>query len=185
MNSSKVFALTAVLTLCLTTLAVTPPPSFAASSTNQITFFKAQHSGKCLDVNNSSPDNGAKVQQWDCNNTNAQNWELFYVGSGPRFRDQAGNYYALRNVNSKKCLDIYGAATHNGARITQWECHWGGNQQWLLYDHFWTSSHKVTLYNAYSNKCLDVLAYATNRGAEVVIYDCNGGTNQNWYWNGR
>jgi hypothetical protein len=27
-------------------------------------------------------------------------------------------------------MDVYGAQTGNGAIVHQWDCHWGGNQQW-------------------------------------------------------
>ena len=83
----------------------------------QITYFKAAHSFRCLDVAGGSRDNGAKVQQFDCNSTDAQNWEISYVASGEQFNGQAGNYYALINRNSGKCLEVEGWATHNGAKI--------------------------------------------------------------------
>ncbi len=87
----------------------------------------ARHSGKLLDVFDQSAVDGADVVQWTANGQNNQRWE---------FRDAGGGYANVVNVNSGKCLDVYGGtgATGDGVRITQWTCHTDTNQQWRLQD---------------------------------------------------
>lgn len=41
-------------------------------------------------------------------------------------------WYVLVNRNSGKALDLYGSATNDGARISQWTRNNGANQQWQL-----------------------------------------------------
>lgn len=178
----KLYRLISLLFICSVTLIATPIVTHAAGW--PVSYFRSAHSGLCLDVNGGSTSNGARVQQWDCNNTNAQKWEIVYAGGGPRFNGQAGNYYFIKNVGSGKCLDVIGASRSNGAGVTQWDCHGGTNQRWLLYNHI-SWNFKVTLVNQNSGKCLDVLGWSRNRGASIGQWDCNiGNRNQQWDWNG-
>jgi hypothetical protein len=36
----------------------------------------------------------------------------------------------IRNVNSGKCVDVYGDSTNRGANVQQYACNGGGNQRW-------------------------------------------------------
>ena len=40
--------------------------------------------------------------------------------------------YELVARSSGRCLDVTNISTSNGARIQQWTCHGGTNQQWSL-----------------------------------------------------
>jgi hypothetical protein len=157
----------------------------AASNGWQTTYLKAQHSGMCIDAQNNSNGAGTRIQQWACNNTSAQQWELVYIAGGPSLYGRAGNYYSLRKRGTNMCIDIQGGSRSNGARSILWTCHKGANQQFLLYNHFWTISPKMSLINRNSGKCLDVPGFATNLGVQLVQWDCNFGMNQQFYWNGR
>jgi alpha-galactosidase len=130
----------------------------------------ARHSGKLLDVYNSSTADGADVVQWAANGQTNQRW---------RFQDAGGGYYTVVSVNSGKCLDVYGGtgATGDGVRVAQWTCHSGTNQQWRIQD---AGSGYVQLIARHSNKCLEVLNAGTNDGAQAVQWTCDGGTNQHW-----
>jgi ricin-type beta-trefoil lectin protein len=89
---------------------------------------------RCVDVINVSTENGAGLHLWDClgaGQTN-QHWkrepiqgQAGWYGLMPRhtFRPDIPNY---------KCMDVFGAGTGNGTLVGQWDCHWGGNQQWDL-----------------------------------------------------
>lgn len=57
--------------------------------------------GFCLDIPNSSPSNGQVVQQYWCNGTNAQKWNVFSVGSH-YFKIQSAAWpgYCLNNWSS-------------------------------------------------------------------------------------
>jgi hypothetical protein len=85
--------------------------------------------GKCLEIQGWSQDNGATLDQWDCLYSNGhanpnQEWYL----------NEAGE---LVNNNSRKCLDVLGYATWNGATVSQWDCKWDANgaqanQRWYM-----------------------------------------------------
>ncbi|AUX44324.1 uncharacterized protein SOCE26_057880 [Sorangium cellulosum] len=84
---------------------------------------KAVHSGKCLDVAGASTANGASVQQWECNGTNAQVFHLASLGNG---------YYQISNPNARKSLDVRGVSRSPGARIQIWDYVGGTNQQFAI-----------------------------------------------------
>jgi peptidyl-Lys metalloendopeptidase len=83
--------------------------------------------GKCVDVAGVSQADGAYVQQWDCLGPGQRNqvWHVIPIAGQPP-------YVAFQAQHSGKCADVLGASTGNGARIGQWGCWWGGNQQWTL-----------------------------------------------------
>jgi hypothetical protein len=73
---------------------------------------------KCLDIPGSGTADHLVVQQFECNGTDAQ---LFDLIRG------AGGGWAIRNRNSRKCLDIpYG--TSEPTSVQQYTCHGGDNQ---------------------------------------------------------
>jgi hypothetical protein len=127
----------------------------------------ARHSGKCLDVPNSSTTSGTALQQWGCNGTNAQAFRLQAAIGG----------FNLVNVNSGKCVDVSNSSTADGATIQQWDCNNTSAQTFSLNAQ---SSGGYTVVNANSAKCADVDTASLNDGAKVRQWSCNGGTNQQW-----
>jgi hypothetical protein len=80
----------------------------------------------CLDVTSASTANGANLQLYQCLGEGQSNqiWHIVPIaGQAP--------YFGSIARHSNKCMDVTGQSTANGARIDQWECWWGGNQQWL------------------------------------------------------
>jgi hypothetical protein len=75
---------------------------------------------KCIDVSGASRDEGAKVQEWDCNGTVAQTFHISPVGGG---------YWKIINVNSGKGLDIKDASPAANAVVQQGSYGGGANQQ--------------------------------------------------------
>jgi Ricin-type beta-trefoil lectin domain len=61
---------------------------------------------------------GTRVQLYDCNATNAQNWA---VSNGQ-----------LVNTGSGKCLDATGVSSADGTPLQIWTCTGGANQKWTL-----------------------------------------------------
>jgi poly(3-hydroxybutyrate) depolymerase len=86
-----------------------------------------------------------------------------------------GAWYVLVNRNSGKALDVYGQATNDGARITQWTRNNGTNQQWQFTD---SGGGFYRLKSRLSGKVLDVSGASTADGASVVQWTDNNGTNQ-------
>ncbi len=132
----------------------------------------AKHSGKVLDVSNASTANGATVQQWTSNGTNAQKWLIENIGGG---------YYTLKAKCSGKVLDVSGgpSATGNGVKIQQWEYVGGDNQKWRI-DSVENGYYKITA--KHSGKCLDVNwgIGALGDGAWTHQWDYVGADNQKW-----
>jgi hypothetical protein len=83
----------------------------------------ANHSGKCMEVLDGSPSDGAKVQQATCNNGDSQKWEMV----------NANGWVGFQNKRSRKCLDVPGGATDNNVSIQQYACHLGKNQLFSWY----------------------------------------------------
>ncbi len=79
--------------------------------------------GKCLDVTGGSTANGAAFQQYDCNGSDQQRFQVIPIYMQPPWN-------ALIAKHSNKCMDVYSQYTSNGALIHQWECLWPGSQQW-------------------------------------------------------
>ena len=60
---------------------------------------KAQHSGKCLDVDGWSTANGAPIQTWACHYGDNQRFRIYDAGEG---------YIQIRPKHSNRCLDVAG-----------------------------------------------------------------------------
>ena len=128
----------------------------------------ARHSGKCMDVASSGTANGTNVQQWTCNGTGAQRFDVEDLGSGR---------YRLVNTNSGKCVDVAGAGTGNGVNIQIWSCNGGDGQAFRLES---ASGGYQTLVNVNSNRCVDVKGAGTADGANIHQWRCHGRDNQQW-----
>jgi hypothetical protein len=92
--------------------------------------------------------------------------------------------YAVINYNSVMCLDVAGVSTANGAKVHQWTCHNGANQQWSVAGPGGgfpvPGNQRYQIRNRHSGKCLEVAGASTSRGATVRQWTCNGGLNQLW-----
>jgi len=123
---------------------------------------------KCVDVASSSTADGAKVQQWDCNGTNAQRF---------RVTPTSGGYFSIINVNSNKGLDITDASTAENARVQQWTYSGGANQQFRFVSRGGT---EFSIHARHTDMAVDLYWGNTANGTELVQYPYIGGTNQRW-----
>ncbi|SCF39626.1 Poly(3-hydroxybutyrate) depolymerase [Micromonospora matsumotoense] len=130
----------------------TPPPG----NGQQIV---GSQSGRCVDVPNSTQNNGTQVQLWDCGNA-----------TGQRFTYTGGRQL---QVYGNKCLDANGQGTSNGTAVIIWDCNGGANQQWNV-------NANGTIIGQQSGLCLDANAANTANGTKLVLWSCNGGANQRW-----
>jgi hypothetical protein len=149
-------------------VAATPPPS-AGIAVGDVYKLRAQFSNKCLDVAGQGGDNGVAVQQYECNNSDAQNFRVI--------RNQSGGL-SLANVSSNKCVDLAGGTQDNGAVVQQWDCYGGQNQTFNFAPQ---ADGSYELRFAHSNKCLDVSGVSFANQARIQQWDCVGGGNQRWY----
>lgn len=133
----------------------------------------AKHSGKCLDVDGVSTDNGAIVKQWDCLGAGQTN-QLWYL-------KPIGNYFQIIAVHSGKCLDIEGVSVENEALAHQWDCIGATqlNQLWA----FRAVGDAYQIIPAHSGSCLDIRGGSYDIGAVAHQWKCVGAsqTNQLWY----
>jgi len=87
--------------------------------------------------------------------------------------------YTLTARHSGKLLDVFNAATTDGANAVQWAANGQANQQWRFAD---AGGGYFQIVSLNSGKCLDVFggATATADGVRVVQWACHTGTNQQW-----
>ncbi|HEY1011846.1 MAG TPA: RICIN domain-containing protein [Herpetosiphonaceae bacterium] len=144
-----------------------PPPPPPPGGAGYFTLVN-RNSGRCADVPNGSTADGAGIQQWGCNSSNAQQWELIPTDSG---------YYRLISRASGKAMSIVGGATTDGALIHQWP--WIGNpdQQWAVQP---TADGWVRLVARNSGKALSVVNGATGDGVRLHQWPYGGGFDQQW-----
>lgn len=124
------------------------------------------HSGKVLDVDGASPENGANVQQWAANGQANQHWRLEEANDGS---------YELVAIHSHKALDVDGASTDAGANVQQWHRNGGANQRWRL-EELADGTHRITNVNS----GLVLTAASTENGANVYQADWTGDDTQRW-----
>ncbi|MEO5565015.1 MAG: RICIN domain-containing protein [Chitinophagaceae bacterium] len=128
----------------------------------------ARHSGKSLNVQNSSTADGGNVIQGPYTGGNNQRWFVQSLGSGA---------YSIRNVNGSKSLDVSGASTADGADINQWTYSGNNNQRWRI-ESVGSGFYRIVSVN--SGKCVDIVGASTADNAAINQWPCNGGNNQSF-----
>ncbi len=131
--------------------------------------------GNCADVAGASLNNGANIQEWDCNGSGAQSFKAIDLGNG---------YFQLQNTNSGKCVDIYGATTiTSGSNIQQYACKTSSldNQSWkfVSYNGFFQIKSKWNDGTHGSGfYCVDVQGggSATANGTNIALWPCGSST---------
>ncbi|BCJ47907.1 hypothetical protein GCM10010168_22660 [Actinoplanes ianthinogenes] len=123
----------------------------------------AKNSGKCVDAKAAGTVNGTVIQQYACNGSTAQQFQLVPAGDG---------YVRIATRgNSAQVLDVTGVSAADNAKIQTWAYGGGANQQWQPVAEAGGYHHLV---NRNSGKCLDVPAASTADGVQLVQYTCNG-----------
>lgn len=96
------------------------------------------------DVTGASTANGARVQLYSSNNTNAQKYRFGSIGNGT---------YKIINANSGKVLDVSGGSTANGAALQQYTSNNTVAQQWTVRNY---GSGRIALVSVNANKAVDI-----------------------------
>jgi hypothetical protein len=119
--------------------------------------------GKCVDARGAGTANGTAIQQYTCNSSNAQQYQL---------QATSGGYVRVNNrANSTRVWDVAGVSTSDNAGIQLWTYGGGNNQQWQAVAEGGGYFHFV---NRNSGKCLDVPGASTANGVQLVQFTCNG-----------
>jgi beta-glucanase (GH16 family) len=122
------------------------------------TALKSNFSGRCIDIPGANPVDGARLQTYDCNGTDAQKWAFNSDGT-------------LRSLG--KCMDPAAGALTNGTPIQLATCNGNAVQRFTL-------SSSGDLVNVSANRCVDITGWNSANGAQLQLYDCSGGSNQKW-----
>ena len=87
------------------------------------------------------------------------------------------------DLNSGKCLGVYGGNMTNGTSIVQWTCNGNPDQTWEVQTVSGTPGNPTwTQIQNYQDpsKCLGVYGSGTSVPTNLVIWDCNGHADQEW-----
>jgi hypothetical protein len=140
-----------------------------AVSAGQIFNFGAlAHPGSCMDAQGSGTADGTQIQEWTCNGTGAQSFELQDAGNGA---------FTIHNTNAGKCVDVQGDGSADGTKVQLYDCNGTGAQSFDVQD---AGGGLVSFVNTSSNKCLDVSGDNPADGTVVQLWDCNGTNAQRW-----
>lgn len=129
-------------------------------------FIQAKHSGKFLEVQNSSTADGAHILQASWTGASSQRF---------RFENQNDGTFVIVphcSAGNNKVLDVAGNNGDNGALLTQWGRHMGNNQKFQITasdDGYFCMTPK------HSGKTLGVSGISTNDGANIVQWPWHGG----------
>lgn len=120
------------------------------------------------DVTSASTANGARVQLYSSNNTDAQKYRFESIGNGT---------YKIVNINSGKVLDVSGGSTANGAALQQYTSNNTVAQQWTVRNY---GSGKIALVSVNANKAVDIPGGNAVQQAQLQLYSPNGTVAQQW-----
>lgn len=120
------------------------------------------------DVTSASTVNGARVQLYSSNNTNAQKYRFESIGNGT---------YKIVNANSGKVLDVSSGSTANGAALQQYTSNNTVAQQWTVRNY---GSGKIVLVSVNANKAVDIPGGNAVQQAQLQLYSPNGTVAQQW-----
>jgi hypothetical protein len=124
-----------------------------------------KHSNKCLEVENSSNVDGARLRQQACNGSSSQKFRLIERTSG--------NW--VQNLGTGKCLSAQANGTGNGTQVVQATCVDNGA---MLNNLLPDGNGFYFIRNAGSNRCVDIEAISQADGAGAQIFDCLNGDAQ-------
>ena len=156
-----------------------------------------------FDVAGGANKNGAKVQVYKWNGSNAQHWNLHLKSASSQNNQSKPNNqgstsarqrlddlaaknkgalpdgtYRLSTLNSSSAvLDVPGASKANGTALQLYASNGSDAQAWVVKN---DSQGYVTIRNAASGKVLDVPGASTRSGARTQQYASNGSRAQKW-----
>lgn len=123
-----------------------------------------------IDIAGGNMADGANVQIFSTNGTNAQKFILNNLGN---------NYYTMTCVNSNKLIDVAGGNGSSGTNVWQYTANNTDAQKWILkYSSDENYFYIITRLN--SNMYLDVAGGSASNGTNVQIYTANFSDAQKW-----
>ena len=138
-----------------------------------MTVLKNVQTGKVLDVESASTANGANIQVYDGNGTNAQ---CFDVKSTSLLN--SGIYLIQAFTNTNYVVDVQSGSSTDGANIQLYTSNKTAAQKWNVVQN---SDGSFTFKNALSGKALDLESGVAKAGANIRQWTSNGSAAQKWY----
>ena len=131
-----------------------------------------QLSGKVLDVASGSATDGANIQVYESNQSQAQQFHL--VMTEPLSN---ATYHILNTSNRSLAIDVSNGSYASGANVQIFTKNDSGAQKWDITQN---SDGSYTLINSQSKNALDVSNGKAVHGANVQQYSPNGSAAQKW-----
>lgn len=133
----------------------------------------AKHSGKCLSPAVGATGNGVAVIQVACDRTVNQRWYTEQINA---------NTHLIRNVASKRCVDVYGWVNADSVATIMWDCHRGTNQQFELRPRDGGYNEFRAVFTS-NSRCVDIAHDKAHDGAPAYLWGCHGHNNQQFKLN--
>ncbi len=109
------------------------------------------------------------MQQYACNGTGAQSFQVIDEGSG---------WFKLLNTNSGLAVDVIGASVANGTHIQQYTDNGTGAQRFSISVADSNDTTAFEIVNQTSGKCVDDTDWGTADRNPFQQWSCSGTTNQ-------
>ena len=130
-----------------------------------------KNSNYALDVNSASTSNGANVQLYLRNGTQAQAFKVSHDSQG---------FVTFTNINSGKVIDLDGAITKNGRNIHQYASNGTRAQKWIVQQ----SGSGYSIVSAIDTSfALDIRNGFVYSGSNIQLYKSNNTAAQQWTFN--
>lgn len=130
-----------------------------------------KNSNYTLDVNSASTRNGANVQLYLRNGTQAQAFRVSHDSQG---------FVTFTNINSGKVIDLDGAITKNGRNIHQYASNGTRAQKWIVQQ----SGSGYSIVSAIDTSfALDIRNGSVYSGSNIQLYKSNNTAAQQWAFN--
>lgn len=127
-----------------------------------------KNSNYTLDVNSASTRNGANVQLYLRNGTQAQAFRVSHDSQG---------FVTFTNINSGKVIDLDGAITKNGRNIHQYASNGTRAQKWIVQQ----SGSGYSIVSAIDTSfALDIRNGTVSSGSNIQLYQSNNTAAQQW-----
>ncbi len=126
------------------------------------TISSALSDNKVLDINKSSKRNGTILQIWDKNNTNAQKFDVKYVGD---------RCFQLMAKCSNKCVDVSGSRKEAGTDVWQYSPNGTDAQKWYILP---SGDGKYSIVSKCNMLSMDVRGANTKNGTKIQCFYPNG-----------
>ncbi|MGN1276971.1 MAG: RICIN domain-containing protein, partial [Floccifex sp.] len=128
----------------------------------------ALNSSYVLDVTSGSLNNGANIQLYQSNCTEAQGWKVTHDSKG---------YVTFTNVKSGKVLDVSGGVAGNSKNIQQYTSQNIADQKWIVIK----DGNSYQIVSALdSGYCIDLNAAKVANSSNIQLYQSNGTKAQRW-----